>query len=401
MNSIYLDYMATTPVDPIVLKTMLPYFSEHFGNPSALNAYGKTARDAVEFARAQVAKAMMTEPSGITFTSGATEANNLAIFGLAAALPPHKRHIVTLATEHKSVLAPYERLAQQGYEVSFIKPQADGLVDLKTFAAALRPNTGLVSVMWVNNEIGVIQPIAELCDIVRQHEAAVHRLPSDDKAQVGDIERIYLHVDAVQGLGKVDMNLATLDVDAVVISGHKIYGPKGVGALWLRDGLASKVQPMCMGGGQEQGLRAGTLAVPFIVGMGKACELVILRQQDDWQHAMDLRHAFLAGLAKLGDWDLNGSLEYRVPHNLNISFTGIDSETLRLAVPSLSLSAGSACQVGKMQASHVLKALDLPIQRCQGAVRISFGRHTTLVDIATATDMFITAVNRLRVGAGA
>lgn len=377
MKSIYLDYMATTPVDPKVLTAMLPYFTEHFGNPSALNAWGKTAREAVELARTQIAQALVTQPECLTFTSGATEADNLAIFGLAAKLPANKRHILTLATEHKSVLAPCERLEQQGYQVTYLKPMSNGIVDPEAFAKALREDTGLVSVLWVNNEIGVIQQIETLRDLARQRGA-------------------YVHVDAVQALGKIPVDLTALDADAVVLSGHKVYGPKGIGALWLRQGLADKVQPMCIGGGQEHGMRSGTLAVPLIVGMGKACELAVKRQGQDYQHVKQLRDGFLAGLSKLSGWDINGDLERRIPHNINMSFEGIDSETLRLAVPELSMSAGSACHVGQMHASHVLKALDLPIRRCQGAVRISFGRHTTMEDIAFATDTLVNAVNHLR-----
>lgn len=377
MKAIYLDYMATTPLDKDVLAAMLPYFTQCYGNANALHSYGREASAAVEQARATIAQSLHTKPEQLIFTSGATEANNLAVFGLAARLPQDKRHLVTLATEHASVLEPYKKLASQGYSVTFVKPQPNGLVDKQDFARAMTKQTGLVSLLWANNEIGVIQNLAELIPIARQYG-------------------VHIHIDAVQALGKMPIMLDTLDVDTVVFSGHKVYGPKGIGLLYIGEKVQDHIEPLMLGGKQERGLRPGTVAVPLIVGFAKALEMAVNRQAEDTAHALRVRDAFLQELAPLSDWTVHGDLHARIPHNLNICFKGIDHETLRLAVPTLAFSAGSACAMGQMKPSATLRALDVSVRDALCSVRFSFGRQSTVDEAKEASACLVKAVQALR-----
>ncbi|TAJ22296.1 MAG: IscS subfamily cysteine desulfurase, partial [Rugosibacter sp.] len=337
---IYLDYSATTPVDPRVAAKMIPWLTEHFGNPaSRSHAYGWEAEKAVEDAREEVAKLVGADAKDIIWTSGATESNNLAIKGAAHFYADTKgKHIVTVTTEHKAVLDTVKELERQGFEATYLVPQENGLVSLAQFAAALRPDTVLASVMMVNNEIGVIQPMAELGEICRE-------------------KGVIFHVDAAQATGKMPIDLTTLKVDLMSFSAHKTYGPKGVGALYVRRKPRIRLEAQMHGGGHERGLRSGTLATHQIVGMGEAFRLARLEMATENERIRMLRDRLMNGLMDIEEIYVNGDLAQRVPHNLNLSFNYVEGESLIMAIKDIAVSSGSACTSASLEPSYVLRAL--------------------------------------------
>lgn len=360
---IYLDYAATTPVDPRVAQAMLVYMTEKFGNPaSSSHGFGQDAAFAVERARAQVAALIGAPARDIVWTSGATESNNLALKGAAHANRAKGRHLVTVATEHKAVLDSMRRLEREGYEVTCLQPQANGLVDPAAFEAALRPDTILASVMMVNNEIGVIQPIGAFGRICRARG-------------------ILLHVDAAQAAGKLPIDVDALQVDLLSMSAHKLYGPKGIGALYVRSSPQVTLEAQMDGGGHEKGLRSGTLPSHQIVGMGEACELARLELAAESARIGALRERLRQGLAALPGVRFNGDLEQRIPHNLNVSFAGLGGAGLADRLPGIALSAGSACNSASAAPSYVLRAIGLSEELALSAMRISLGRYTRIAEI--------------------
>ncbi|MGO4475076.1 IscS subfamily cysteine desulfurase [Massilia sp. 2TAF26] len=360
---IYLDYAATTPVDPRVAQKMLVYMTEKFGNPaSSSHAFGIEAASAVQRARAQVAALVGAAAGDIVWTSGATESNNLALKGAAHANRAKGRHLVTLTTEHKAVLDTMRRLESEGYEVTYLQPQPNGLLDPAAFEAALRPDTILASVMMVNNEIGVIQPIGELGRICRARG-------------------VLLHVDAAQAAGKVAIDVDRLQVDLLSLSAHKVYGPKGIGALYVRSDPRVRLEAQMDGGGHEKGLRSGTLPSHQIVGMGEAFELARLDMANETARIGALRERLCGGLAALPGVRFNGDMEQRIPHNLNISFTGAGADALADKLPGIAVSAGSACNSASAAPSYVLRALGLSEALARGAMRITLGRYTGAADV--------------------
>jgi cysteine desulfurase len=379
---IYLDHQATTPVDPRVLDAMLPYLTSGYGNPSSLHAYGRQAAEAIRVARNQLREliAASTE-SEVVFTSGATEADCLAITGIARALKGVGHHIITTAIEHKAVLASCRRLAEEGFQVTIIPVKADGLVNPADIAAAITPGTVLVSVMHANNEIGTIQPLAEIGNITREHG-------------------VLLHTDAAQSLGSLAFHVDHLGVDLASFSGHKIYGPKGVGALYVRRGKIRPV-PHIVGGGQEYGLRPGTLNVPGIVGIGQAAAILAEQRHVDTRRIADLRDQLLAMLGQtVSGVRLNGSLTRRLPGNLNITIPGIEADQLVDHLPGLAISTGSACSTGQPDPSHVLTAIGLDRSSARSSIRIGLGRSTTLQDIISAVQQISGAVRSSTVTVG-
>ncbi|MGA9470550.1 MAG: IscS subfamily cysteine desulfurase [Candidatus Macondimonas sp.] len=375
---IYLDYAATTPVDPRVAEKMIPYLTELFGNQaSRSHAYGWRAEAAVETARAQVAELVGADPKEIIWTSGATESDNLAIKGAARFYRQKGNHLITLATEHKAVLDPMRELEREGFKVSYLNPEANGLVDLAAFQAAITPETILVSIMLVNNEIGVIQDIAALGAICRERG-------------------ILFHVDAAQATGKVPIDLKTLPVDLMSFSAHKIYGPQGIGALYVRRRPRVHLEPLIHGGGHERGLRSGTLPTHQIVGMGEAYRLAGESMGSENERIRALRDRFLAGIADMEEVYLNGDLEARVPHNLNVSFNFVEGESLMMAVKELAVSSGSACTSASLEPSHVLRALGRSDELAHSSLRITLGRYTTAQDIDFAVALLKDKVAKLR-----
>ncbi len=376
---IYLDNGATTPVDPRVVQAMMPWLGAHFGNPaSSSHAWGREAAEAVEEARSHVAALIGADAREIVWTSGATESNNLAIIGAAQFYREKGRHLITVSTEHKAVLDVMHELQQnQGFETTVLPVRGDGLVDLDVFKAALRPDTILASVMLVNNEIGVVQDIAALGAICRERG-------------------VLLHVDAAQATGKVAIDLAALPVDLMSLASHKTYGPKGIGALYVQRKPRVRLHPQMHGGGHERGLRSGTLPTHQIVGMGEAYRLARLEMNQDLQHLRALQQRLLAGLQDLPEMTVNGSLQHRVPHNLNLSFGYVDGEALMLALPGLALSSGSACTSASQEPSHVLRALGRSDALAHSSLRITMGRFTTQSEIDAAVGMIRAAVAKLR-----
>jgi cysteine desulfurase len=375
---IYLDYAATTPVDPRVAEKMIPYLTELFGNQaSRSHAYGWRAEAAVETARAQVAELVGADPKEIIWTSGATESDNLAIKGAARFYRQKGNHLITLATEHKAVLDPMRELEREGFKATYLNPEANGLVDLAAFQAAITPETILVSIMLVNNEIGVIQDIAALGAICRERG-------------------ILFHVDAAQATGKVPIDLKTLPVDLMSFSAHKIYGPQGIGALYVRRRPRIHLEPSIHGGGHERGLRSGTLPTHQIVGMGEAYRLAGESMGSENERIRALRDRFLAGIADMEEVYLNGDLEQRVPHNLNVSFNFVEGESLMMAVKELAVSSGSACTSASLEPSHVLRALGRSDELAHSSLRITLGRYTTAQDIDFAVALLKDKVAKLR-----
>lgn len=377
---IYLDHQATTPVDPRVLEAMLPYFSEQFGNAaSRQHVFGWTADDAVETARGHVARLIGARAKEIVFTSGATEANTLALRGAVASRRDRGAHVVTLATEHKAVLDTCARLAREGVEVTVVPVNDDGRVDVARFASALRDDTVLASAMTANNEIGVLQPIAELARLCRARG-------------------VWLHTDAVQAVGHVPFDVEALGVDLASMSAHKMYGPKGAGALYVRRSPKVALEPQTVGGGQEQGLRAGTLNVPAIVGFGAAAAIAREGLAAEEPRVGALRDRLLAGLTReLEGVAVTGSLTERLPHNLHVRFAGVDGEALMTSLADdVAVSSGAACASGSREPSHVMTALGLDVVDRWGAVRFGLGRGTSADEIDRAVACVVERVTRLR-----
>jgi cysteine desulfurase len=377
---IYLDYHATTPVDPRALEAMLPYFSEHFGNAaSKTHPFGWKADDAVEAARRQVAALIGASAKEIVFTSGATESNNLAVKGVAHAFRSRGNHIVTLTTEHKAVLDSCHHLEQEGFAVTYLGVGRDGIVDLDALRGAITDRTVLVSVMTANNEIGVLQPIAEIGAIARERGVLVH-------------------TDAVQAIGKVAFDVSKLPVDLASMTAHKMYGPKGVGALYVRRGeVKLELEPLIDGGGHERGLRSGTLNVPGIVGFGKAAEIARTEMAAESPRLAVLRDRLLSALrAEVSDLHVNGSLAARLPHNLNVSIPGVPGESLLLGIDDICVSAGSACSSGSEEPPYVLKALGLDSDLARASVRFGLGRYTTEEEIDYTAGKVAAVVRQLR-----
>ena len=376
---IYLDYQATTPMDPRVLEAMMPYFTHKFGNSgSRSHAYGWEAEEGTEKARGQVAKLIGADEKEVIFTSGATESNNLAIRGVAEFYKDRKNHIITTVTEHKCVLDTCRHLEQQGFEVTYLPVRQDGLLDLDVLRAAITDKTVLVSVMAVNNEIGVIQPLAEIGRICRE-------------------KKVFFHTDAAQAAGKIPLDVEALNVDLMSISGHKIYGPKGIGALYVRRKPRVRLVPMIVGGGQERGFRSGTLPTPLCVGLGEAAEICMKEMDDEAKRLKKLQERMLNGLrAKLTDIVVNGDLEHRIPGNLNISFAYVEGESLMMGIKNLAVSSGSACTSASLEPSYVLRALGVEEEMAHTSLRIGLGRFTTEHEVDTAVDELVRHVNKLR-----
>lgn len=375
---VYLDYSATTPIDPRVVEAMLPYLTEKFGNPaSRSHQYGWEAESAVENARAEVAALVNADPKEIVWTSGATEANNLAIKGAANFYQNKGKHLITLKTEHKAVLDTMRELERQGFEVTYLDVLSNGLVDMAALEAALRPDTILVSIMAVNNEIGVIQPIAEIGELLRS-------------------KGILFHVDAAQATGKIDIDLSKLKIDLMSFSAHKTYGPKGIGALYVRRKPRVRLEAQMHGGGHERGMRSGTLPTFLIVGMGEAFRLARLEMKSENERIRALRDRLLKGLSDLPEIYVNGDLEHRVPHNLNISFAYVEGESLIMAVKDIAVSSGSACTSASLEPSYVLRALGLNDELAHSSIRFSIGRFTTAEEIDFTVDLLHKQIGRLR-----
>lgn len=376
---VYLDYAATTPLDARVLEQMMPWLTTQYGNPASnTHAYGWDAEEAVERARVQVATLVQAHPREIVWTSGATESNNLAIKGAALAYAEQGKHLITVNTEHKAVLDTFAYLETQGFEVTYLAVNTEGLITLDQLKAAIRPDTTLVSVMAANNEIGVIQDLEGIGAICAEHN-------------------IIFHIDAAQGAGKIDLNVNTIQADLMSFSGHKLYAPKGIGALYVRRKPRVRLAAQIHGGGHERGFRSGTLAPHQIVGMGAAFELAQQEMATEQAHIQTLRDQFWQQLqAQLPNIHLNGSLEHRLPNNLNISFEGIEGEALMMSLTGLAVSSGSACTSASLAPSYVLMALGRSPQLAHSSLRISLGRQTTQQDLDTALSEIVTQVRRLR-----
>ncbi len=375
---IYLDHSATTPVDPRVVEAMLPWLTEKFGNPaSRTHAYGWEAEEAVERARTQVAELINADPREIVWTSGATESDNLAIKGAAHFYSGRGKHIITVKTEHKAVLDTCRELEREGFEVTYMDVKDDGLLDLDAFRAALRPDTILVSVMHVNSEIGVIQDIETLGEICRE-------------------KSIIFHVDATQAAGKIPVDLQKLKVDLMSFSAHKVYGPKGIGALYVRRKPRVRIEAQMHGGGHERGFRSGTLPVHQIVGMGEAFHLAKLEMDEEAKRLGVLRDKLLKGLQQIPEIYVNGSMEHRIPHNLNVSFNYVEGESLIMAVKELAVSSGSACTSASLEPSYVLRALGRNDELAHSSIRFTLGRNTTEEEIDFAVQLLVERVGKLR-----
>ena len=377
-HPIYLDYSATTPVDPRVAAKMIPYLTEMFGNPaSRSHAYGWDADKAVETAREQVAQLVGADPKEIVWTSGATESINLAIKGAAHFYKGKGKHLITLRTEHKATLDTMRELEREGYEVTYLTPETDGLLDIEKLKAAIRPDTILISILFVNNEIGVIQDIAAIGELCRE-------------------KGIIFHVDAAQATGKVDIDLSKLKVDLMSFSAHKTYGPKGVGALYVRRKPRVRIEAQMHGGGHERGMRSGTLATHQIVGMGEAFRIAREEMAVENERIRALRDRLLKGLSDIEEVHVNGDMVHRVPHNLNISFNFVEGESLLMAIKDLAVSSGSACTSASLEPSYVLRALGRSDELAHSSIRFSIGRYTTEQDVDYAIDLLHKKIGKLR-----
>jgi len=375
---IYMDYGATTPVDPRVVDAMVPWLREHFGNPaSRSHAWGWEAEEAVEKARGHVAALVGADPREIIWTSGATESNNLAIKGAAQFYKTRGKHLVTVKTEHKAVLDTMRELERQGFEVTYLDVQEDGLLDLEKFKAALRPDTILVSVMFVNNEIGVIQDIPAIGALCRERG-------------------IVFHVDSAQATGKVDIDLATLPVDLMSLASHKTYGPKGIGALYVRRKPRVRIEAQMHGGGHERGMRSGTLPTHQIVGMGEAFRIAHEEMGAERQRIRALQRRLIDGLSDVEQTFLNGHAEKRVPHNVNMSFNFVEGESLIMGIKGLAVSSGSACTSASLEPSYVLRALGRSDELAHSSLRMTIGRFTTEEEIDYAVSTIRHNVTKLR-----
>lgn len=378
-SPIYLDYQATTPTDPRVVETMLPYFTEKFGNPhSRTHSYGWRAEEAVEQGRAQIADLIGADTKEVIFTSGATESNNLAIKGVARFYGDKKNHVITCVTEHKCVLDSCRHLEQEGFDITYLPVKENGLIDLDALRAAITDKTALVSIMAVNNEIGVIQPIKEIGAICREH-------------------KVFFHTDAAQAAGKIPLDVNEMNIDLMSISGHKLYGPMGIGALYVRRRPRVRLVPLINGGGQERGMRSGTLATPLCVGLGRACEIAKEEMGAEAERLKMLRDRFYQRvMGELSECYLNGDLEKRIPGNLNISFAFVEGEGLMMGINDLAVSSGSACTSASLEPSYVLRALGLEDELAHTSLRLGFGRFTTEEEVDYAVERIIKEVIRLR-----
>ena len=370
---------ATSPVDPRVLDAMLPYFTDLYGNPhSRTHLYGWESEDAVEKARAQVASLIGASPKEIIFTSGATESNNIAIKGVAHFYRDKKRHVITTQTEHKCVLDSCRHLQQEGFDVTYLPVKADGLVDLEALRGAIRDDTALVSVMAVNNEIGVIQPLAEIGRLCRERG-------------------VFFHTDAAQAVGKIPLLVNDISADLVSVSAHKLYGPKGVGALYVRRRPRVRLEPQMSGGGQERGLRSGTVPTPLVVGLGAACEVAQREMARDTAHCARLQARLLSAItSRLQGVQVNGSLTERVPGNLNVSFACVEGESLLMGLKEVAVSSGSACTSASLEPSYVLRALGVEEDMAHTSIRFGVGRFTTEEEVDLAAERTVREVERLR-----
>ena len=375
---IYLDYSATTPVDPRVAEAMIPYLTEKFGNPaSRSHSFGWTADEAVERARDQVAALVNADPKEIVWTSGATESNNLAIKGAAHFYADKGKHIITVQTEHKAVLDTVRELERQGFAATYLDPEPNGLIDLEKLKAAMRPDTTIVSVMLVNNEIGVIQDIAAIGEICRA-------------------KGVLFHVDAAQATGKVGIDLQKLKVDLMSFSAHKTYGPKGIGALYVRRKPRVRLEAQMHGGGHERGFRSGTLATHQIVGMGEAFRIAKEEMASENERIRMLRDRLWKGLSGMEEVYLNGDMEQRVPHNLNVSFNFVEGESLIMAVKDIAVSSGSACTSASLEPSYVLRALGRNDELAHSSIRFTIGRFTTVEDVDYTVKLLQEKIAKLR-----
>ncbi len=378
-KQIYLDYQATTPCDPRVVQKMLPYFTEHFGNPHSLNhAHGWVADEAVEKAREQVASMIEANPKEIVFTSGATESNNLALQGVASFYKEKKNHIITCSTEHKCVLDTCRHLGQQGFEMTYLPVLTNGLIDLNVLESAIKDTTLMVSIMAVNNEIGVIQPIAEIGKLCREHG-------------------VFFHTDAAQAVGKIPLDVCEMAIDLMSLSGHKLYGPKGIGALYVRRKPRVRLNSIIHGGGQERGMRSGTLSPALCVGLGEACSIAVAEMVTESERLLRLRNKLYKGISmNISDVFVNGDLEKRLPGNLNMSFAYVEGEGLMGDLSDLSLSSGSACTSASLEPSYVLRALGVTEDLAHTSLRFGLGRFTTEEEIDYTIHRVVSAVERLR-----
>ncbi len=375
---VYLDYAATTPVDKRVAEKMIPYLTETFGNPASnSHAFGWTAEEAVEKARADIAALINADPKEIVFTSGATESDNLAIKGAANFYKTKGKHLITVKTEHKAVLDTMRELERQGFEVTYLGVQENGLIDLEELKAAIRDDTILISVMWVNNEIGVVQDIPAIGEICRER-------------------KIIFHVDAAQACGKVPVDVEAAKIDLLSMSGHKVYGPKGIGALYVRRKPRVRLEAQMHGGGHERGFRSGTLPTHQIVGMGEAFRIAKEELEQDMAHYRKLRDIFLKGIEGIEEVYINGDLEHRAPNNLNVSFNFVEGESLIMAVKELAVSSGSACTSASLEPSYVLRALGRNDELAHSSLRITFGRMTTEEEVKFAAELIKSKIGKLR-----
>ena len=375
---IYMDYSATTPVDPRVAEKMIPYLTEKFGNPaSRSHAFGWEADAAVELAREQVAALVNADPKEIVWTSGATESNNLAIKGAAHFYQGKGKHIVTMQIEHKAVIDTVRELEREGFSATYLDPEPSGLLDIEKFKASLRDDTVLVSIMLVNNEIGVIQDIAAIGEICRSRG-------------------ILFHVDAAQATGKVVIDLQKLKVDMMSFSAHKTYGPKGIGALYVRRKPRVRLEAQMHGGGHERGMRSGTLATHQIVGMGEAFRIAQAEMGAENERVRMLRDRLMAGLTDMEEVHLNGDLEQRVPHNLNLSFNFVEGESLIMAIKDVAVSSGSACTSASLEPSYVLRALGRSDELAHSSIRFTVGRFTTVEEVDYVIALMKSKIDKLR-----
>ncbi len=374
---VYLDYHATTPVDRRVLERMRPYFTETVGNPaSSTHQWGWKAQEAVEQARREVSQLIGASPREIYFTSGATESNNLAMQGACALADASRRHMVVSAIEHKSVLEAAERMERRGWRCTVVPVDREGVIDLEAVERAVSPETAYVSVMAANNEIGVVQPLAEVGAIARRAGAV-------------------FHVDAAQAAGKIPIDVAAMQIDLLALTGHKMYGPKGAGAIFVRK--QTRIEPLIVGGGQERGMRSGTLNVPGIVGLGAACEICRTTMTEEGTRLARLRDRLLSGLtAELPGVIVNGSLERRLPHNLHVSFADVDGESLLIGISDIAVSSGSACSSASGTASHVLRAIMGGSPVPSASIRFGLGRGTTEDEIDYTIGKFVSVIRHLR-----
>ncbi|XP_062101299.1 cysteine desulfurase, mitochondrial [Humulus lupulus] len=376
---LYLDMQATSPVDPRVLDAMLPFYVSQYGNPhSRTHMYGWEADEAVETARAQVADLIGASPKEIVFTSGATECNNISVKGVMHFYKEKKRHVITTQTEHKCVLDSCRHLQQEGFDVTYLPVGSDGLVDLEKLRSSIRPDTGLISVMAVNNEIGVIQPMEEIGQLCKEFN-------------------IPFHTDAAQALGKIPVSVDKWNVSLMSLSGHKVYGPKGVGALYMRRRPRIRVEPQMNGGGQERGIRSGTVPTPLVVGMGAACELAKKEMEYDEKRITALQDRMLNGIrAKLEGVVVNGSMDRRYAGNLNLSFAYVEGESLLMGLKEVAVSSGSACTSASLEPSYVLRALGVDEDMAHTSIRFGIGRFTTEAEIDHAVELTVHQVEKLR-----